>query len=277
MKEARGKFRSFGLYGCGLMVGAYSLLGIAPAMAERNIADIQRCMRGNFVDRGTLRDFRIETTDDSGHTEVITAKLYWLPTREGHERINMRVASPSSLAGSAFLLRGSNDGDDVQMYLPAMKSVRRITGQDRSQPLWGTDFSVADVKQLQGLLADGETSREDDDDVDGRKTYVLTTIPEAGTSRFGKITSYVDQQSCMLLRSVFFESKGHAGKILTADTSSLVSEQVYDRTVWMLFAYTMRDLQRNSRSVLSMGGIDLMFKELPARAFEPEHFFKDFN
>lgn len=253
------------------------LLGMAPAMAAPEVADIQQCMKANFVDRGTVRDFRVETDDGSGLSKSINAKLYWLPTRDGFQRINLRVQSPASLAGSAFLLRGSHDGEDVHIYLPAIQSVRRITGQDRSRSLWGTDFSVEDIKQLQGLLADGKTRREADEEIEGRKTYVLTTVAENIHSRYQKVTSYVDRQSCLLLKSVYFESTGKPAKILTAAIRTIASAQVYDRKVWMVFGYTMRDLERGSVSKLSMGDVFLMYKELPARAFNPQAFYKDFD
>ncbi len=264
----------------GLMVGALSMVigsaAWAANPAKMDVKDIRQCMKGNFVDRGTLRDFRIQATDEEGNTDLIKAKLYWYPMSGGKSRINVRVSSPKELAGSAFLLRSNDDGEDVHVYLPALKAVRRISGQDRSQTLWGTDFSVDDVKQLQGLLVEGETKRLSDEDVEGRKSFVLTTVPAKGTSRFEKITSYVDQTSCLLLKSVFYESADKPGKILTADTSTLLQVDVRDQKVWLLFGYMMRNLVTGTSSALSMGGVDFLYEELPKRAFEPEDFYKDF-
>lgn len=264
----------------GLVAGAASLLfctaSWSASPAKMDVDDIRQCMKGNFVDRGTLRDFRIQATDEEGNTDLVKAKLYWYPLAADKSRINIRVTSPKDLAGSAFLLRSDSDGEDVHVYLPALKTVRRISGQDRSQTLWGTDFSVDDVKQLQGLLVEGETTRMTDEEVDGRKSFVLTTKPSKGTSRFEKITSYVDQTSCLLLKSVFFESANKPAKILAADTSTLLEVDVRSQKVWLLFGYMMRNLNTGTSSALSMGGVDFLYEELPKRAFEPDDFYKDF-
>jgi hypothetical protein len=257
--------------------GAQSAPGVDDkARAKMGVEDIRQCMAGNFVGKGTLRDLRIVSTDEEGSSRTLLAKLYWLPQGEV-SRMRLYVKAPSELAGSAYLMRSTPQDEEVHLYLPALKSVRKLSGSDSSAALWGTDFSFDDVRQLQGMIADGATERGTDGDVEGRRTFVLNTRPSGENSPFKRIVSHVDQQTCILLKTEFFEDGAQPRKLLQADLSSLLDADLYDRRVWMVFGYEMRDLRSGTRSEVTMGGIDLLWVELPKKAFEPEHFFERYE
>jgi hypothetical protein len=246
------------------------------ARAKMSVEAIRQCMAGNFVEKGTLRDLRIVSTDEEGRSRTLLAKLYWNPQGEA-SRMRLYVKTPSELAGSAYLMRATPQGEEVHLYLPALKSARKLSGGDGSAALWGTDFSFDDIRQLQGMIAAGATERGADGEVEGRRTFVLNTRPTGENSPFKRIVSHVDQQTCILLKTEFFEAGTEPRKVLLADLSSLLDADLYGKRVWMVFGYDMRDLNRGTRSTVTMGGIDLLWVELPKKAFEPEHFFERYE
>lgn len=63
-----------------------------PDPAKMSIADISACMRANVVDRGSMRDFEIESTDREGKANSFKAKLFWKPVGEDDEtRMTLQV------------------------------------------------------------------------------------------------------------------------------------------------------------------------------------------
>lgn len=236
--------------------------------ASMKVDDIRTCMRGNFVERGALRDIEVVSTDRESKSRTLKAKLYWKPTESGDARMNLRVTEPEDLKGSSYLLLEKAPAEEVYVYLPAVGRPTQITGDQMNQPLWGTDFSYSDVKQIQGFLQTGETQRRPDAKVAERSVYVLETALDSKTGGFRKVVSYVDQQSCTLLKSEFF-AKGEAPrKRLEADVSTLLSADTY----WLVLGYTMRDLAQNTQTRVTMSDFYLG-EQLGEKRFKPDTFF----
>ncbi len=239
---------------------------------KMKVDDIRACMRGNLVDRGSLRDLIVKATDREGGTHEIKMKLFWKPGKDALARMNLRVLEPKDLRGSSYLLLEREKGEEVYFFLPANKTVLKVTGNEMTRPLWGTDFSYTEIKQVQGLLLDGTTKRIADATVEDRQTFVLETATKAESTGYKKVLSYVDQASCTLLKSEFF-AKGSKGskprKVLKADLSTLMQVDTY----WLVLGYTMTNLAEGTHTDLTMGDLYLL-ESKGERAFDPEQFFQ---
>jgi hypothetical protein len=136
---------------------------VPPAKVEKadpkkmGVDDIRACIRGNFAERGSLRDLLVKATDREGSTHELKMKLDWKPGKDGKARKNLKVLEPKDLRGSSYLLLEQDKGDEVYFFLPANKTVLKVTGNEMARPLWGTDFSYTEIRQVQGLLFDGAT------------------------------------------------------------------------------------------------------------------------
>lgn len=244
---------------------------VAPAAASDSLSvdAIAQCMRRNVADRGALRQLELTVTDREGKTRTLAMKLYWKPAGTGTpESMTLQVNAPADVAGTAYLVRSLPSGDEVFTYLPALKTVRKIVGGDATQPLWGTDFTYAEIAQVQGNFQSGTTRRLADADVDGRAAYVLNTDTDVARSGYDSILSYVDQKTCTLLKAELLASDGRTLKVLSAEVDSLVQVEPY----WLMLRYTMRDIGKGSKTALSLS--DVFLKEnLSDGLFTPESFF----
>jgi hypothetical protein len=237
--------------------------------AKMNVDDIRACMRGNFVDRGSLRDLIVKATDREGQTHEIKMKLFWKPGKDGLARMNLRVLEPPDLKNSSYLLLERPKGEDVYFFLPANKTVLKVTGNEMTRPLWGTDFSYTEIKQVQGLLLDGKTKRNPDQSVKDRQSFVLETATKAETTGYKKVLSYVDQATCTLIKSEFFAKGAKPRKVLEADLSTLMQVDTY----WLVLGYTMRNLVEGTHTDLTMGDLYLL-ESKGERMFDPDQFFQ---
>lgn len=237
--------------------------------ANRSVKEIRACMARNLVNKGALRDLKLDIYDKEGKIRSLRMRLFWKPSKTGGTRVNLRLLEPMAMAGSSYLLLQEGTNEEVYFYLPGADRALRITGQNMSEPLWGTDFSYGEIKQVLGLLVAGETKRAADATVADRKVHVLDTQTAFEETGYRKVMSYVDQHACVLLKSEFFPKPDKPRKLLEADLSTLLQADVY----WTILGYTMKDLARGTRTEMSL--TDLSFNErLSEKLFDPRKFFE---
>ena len=243
----------------------------APAVtdpAKMTVQDVRACMARNLVARGALRDLGLDVFDKEGKLRTLRMRLFWKPSKTRGTRVNLRLIDPPVMAGSSYLLLQEGMNEEVYFFLPGADRSLRITGQNMSEPLWGTDFSYGEIKQVLGLLVMGDTQRLADATVAGRTAYVLETQTKIDETGYRKVVSYVDQAACVLLKSEFFAKADTPRKVLEADLSTLLQADKY----WAVLGYTMFDKQRGTRTRLTL--TDLSFDErLSEKLFEPQTFF----
>lgn len=242
------------------------------AAAAQTVEDIQACMQRNLVRRGALRDLNLEVRDREGNNHALRLKLYWKPTLTGDVRVNVKLLEPRAMSGSSYLMLQSSGGESVYFHLPPEQKAIQITGKNTTEPLWGTDFSYGEIKQVLGLLYSGKTSRAADGVYATRPAFVLETATDVDASGYRKVVSYVDQGSCVLLKSEFFAKADKPLKLLEADAASILSVEDYS----VVLDYTMRNLQEGTRTQVKLSDFTIL-ERLPERLFDPQHFFEPFE
>lgn len=256
----------------GLMLAASLGAGAAESAkatrASKSVKDIRACMSDNLVKRGALRDLALGVFDKEGKVRDLRVRLFWKPSKSGGMRVNLRIAEPPAMAGSSYLLLQEGPREEVYFALPGADRALGITGQNMSQPLWGTDFSYGEIKQVMGLLVMGETQRKADATVAGRATWVLDTQTAVEETGYKKVVSYVDQASCVLLKSEFIASGDKPRKVLEGDVTTLLQADKY----WTLLGYTMSDRSRNTRTTLTLSDLSID-ERLSEKLFKPKEFF----
>ncbi len=260
--------------GAGLMLvlsgaGAAGPAAKAPADPSRNtVQDIRACMSDNLVKRGALRDLQLGVWDKEGKVQDLVMKLYWKPSKTGGSRVHLRITQPEVMLGSGYLMLQEGSNEEVYFHLPGTDRALRITGQNMSEPLWGTDFSYGEIKQVMGLLVTGATERAADATVGGRSAYVLETRTTYEETGYRKVVNYVDKASCVLLKSEFVANGDRPKKVLEADLSTLLQADKY----WTVLGYTMRDVARGTHTTLTLSDLSID-ERLSEKLFSPKDFF----
>ncbi len=135
-------------------------------------------------------------------------------TFENVEKKIMFFLSPQDVRGTSFMNWSYQDGrDDSQwIYLPALRKVKRISAENKSDYFMGSDFTYDDM---------GDRQLEEDkhrllriEEIDGEAFYVVESIPINGDYIYSKTISWVIKDKWVGLKKEFYDQKGNLLKEL---------------------------------------------------------------
>jgi len=239
------------------------LLAAAPASAALETPEeIRACMARNLPERSTSQTIELESTDRTGGARQLVVRVLWKRFDDGKSRVRLRVEEPSDLEGASYL---SIDDQTLYLYLPEIGKPRRIAPGAASGSLWGTDFSYADVKHLDGFGLEGALERLPDREVEGAPARVISVRPAPGTaSPYERVLVLVDPVTCIALRTELYERGETPRKVLTVPRVKLAQ----DGPRWIPQELELHDLRDGTTTRLRVreSRTDV---EIPDRLFNP--------
>ncbi len=233
-------------------------LACAAAAADPDAAEIAR--RNFDVDK--VVDSRAEITmtlisEAGSRRERSTLGLSkLLPNGVDRQRI-IRFLAPAEVKGTATLLVEHAAGDDdIWIYLPALRKVRRLVANNKKESFVGTDFSYGDiighqvddwVHQLVGREA-----------LDGTDTYVLEATPKtdsvAETSGYSKRKVWIRVDNHVAVKASYWDRGGALLKDFTATDVRQIDAKTGK---WQAFQMTMHNRQTGHRTELVFTKLDV--------------------
>jgi hypothetical protein len=226
---------------------AVAMVALAAVRVGAADLDADEIMRRNFG-VGKVSDSRAELTmtliSESGvrrerSTQTLT-KL--LPNGVDQKRL-VRFLTPADVKGTATLLVEHSDGDDdIWIYLPALRKVRRLVASNKKDSFVGTDFSYGDV--IGHKVESWTHTLAGTEQVDGLETYVVESVPRSDEVRensgYGKRRSWIRRDNFVAVKGVFWD---HAGALLKELSTADVREIDREHHKWQAFTLTMRNRQ----------------------------------
>lgn len=228
---------------------------------------LMSCMRANIPATLRIQEFQLQTVDRKGDKRLMQGRLF--AKREGELlRAMLKLTSPSDLNGAAYLMREGEKKDEMYVFLPALNKTRRITGGASDGPLFGTDLSYADIKQVHSAFTGASPKIEGREKLDGRPVTILSALPtpESG-SRYSRIKAWIDDGSCVATKVEFFEGSS-ARKQLLAPAGAIAKSGDY----WYLSESTMTDLKLGTKTQLKVTGVK-SGEDVANRYFDSRNFF----
>jgi outer membrane lipoprotein-sorting protein len=202
-----------------------ALLGCA-ALAQQVLAEppAEEIMQKNLLStkvldsttRSTFRlinaagQQRIRETD--GQTKLIAG------TTDNRRLVNF--LSPADVRGTkTLLIEHSAADDDIWIYLPAMKKVRRLVASNKKDSFVGTDFSYGDV--IGHKVEDWNHKVVRQEKIDGRDCYVMESTPKrpevADNTGYSRRVNWIDKESYVALRGEIYDQTGELLKRTSAE------------------------------------------------------------
>ena len=209
---------------CRLLLGLLNALLLAPAVGSaKTLEELERCARENLPERSSVQRISLEAVDRRGARSVSNATVYWRRFEDGLSRVLLRVTAPENLRGAGVLMLEKAGRNDLFMYLPDYRKVRRVTTRMVGNALFGTDFSHEDFERLQGIVDHGErTLRPEAQQLDGRPVYVVEeTLPRDGSWSYSRVLLQLDQKTCLPLRMEAFDLQEQLRKIISIEAASI--------------------------------------------------------
>ena len=221
-------------------------------------------MKQNLPASTLAQTIRLRTRDRSNYESVLQANVYLKRDDDDSFRVMMHFSEPVDVRGARFLIVQKQPQNDMFIYMPGLFKVRRITSKNISSSVMGTDFSYEDFERLHGVLADLQAEQEADEILSGRPVYVLTSYP-GSDSGYEKITSYIDKESCISLKTDLYGNNGQLRKQMTVDAANLQ----YRDGIWFPSELLMKDFRDKTETSLKVTNL-VNGMQLPDTLFDEQ-------
>ncbi len=253
---------------CGWLLAAAWLLWIGPAAAV-DLDSIRDCVRANVPSSIRIQNVKLTAFDRAGGSREMMGRLFAMREDPAQLRLMLRLDAPPDVAGSAYLVREREQGQEMYVYVPALNRVRRVTGASLDGSLFATDFSYGDIGQIHRAFDAGSAVLEDAGEIGRRAVDWIAFDPrEQHDTRFDRIRVAVDRETCVALRIEFFEN-GAVGKRYEAAPERL---RQFD-THWYAEFAQMRNLKQETHTTLEVQEVS-SGDALSNRYFMPKTFYE---
>lgn len=251
---------------------ALALAAAASAQEPKTAEQIQACVEANMPKTSSVQSIALQAKDRLAAITESKATLYWKKAEDGRSRVLIQFSLPDDLRGaSVLLLERKQPGErDMFMYLPELRSVKRITSRMVTGSMFGTDFSYEDFEMIEDYAKKPKGQRIADAQLDGETVWVLESRPAAGEmSGYTRILEYIDPETCVRLKTELFDANDRLRKVASSDRKTLaeVSGLHYAPKL------TLRDLVKQTETELSIEKIEVGV-DIPDRLFSQANLTK---
>lgn len=181
---------------------------------------------------------RMEIVDPKGRTRTREMTVY-TQTDGTDVRSLLVFSAPADVRGMGLLTVEEGGEEEQKLYLPALRRVQRIAGQQRGERFAGSDFTYEDL------------GTRDADDFDLTLTgttdslWTIEAVPHDEDSRYSRIVFHVDRDRYVIREATYYDQRGDVWKRLTATDFEEVAEGS-----WRAGRMTMADVQDERRTHL---------------------------
>jgi hydrophobe/amphiphile efflux-3 (HAE3) family protein len=213
---------------------ALILFSITTATTQTWAAELSavEIMKANFIVskvQDSESDSTFTLTNASGQSRVrkTTGKTKLVTGSTDNMRV-VQFNSPADVKGTTTLLiENSKKDDDIWIYLPAMKKVRRLVSSNKKDSFVGTDFSYGDV--IGHKVEDWNHKILGEDKVQGRPCYKIESLPASESiktnSGYSKRVGCIDKENFVGLSGEIFDQSGQLLKKITAENVKVIDEK----------------------------------------------------
>jgi len=250
-----------------VMIVALSPAPEPPRAAELSGRDI---MEKNFYAtkiKHLTNDSVMTLVNDKGQQRI--RKMHAVSVLEPNgidTKLMIRFDYPADVRGSGYLQIQHHDGeDDMWIYLPALKKVRRLVANNKKDSFVGSDFSYGDI-----LLPTVDVYRREllrSEMVDGEDCYVVESVPASEQIKkdygYSKWMAWIRKSNFMEKKAEYYDT---AGRLLKTQTVPEVKEVDPQAHRWWAVRREVLNHQTGHRTLL-------VFENLDANRPVPEDFF----
>lgn len=230
---------------------------IVLALPQASLAaepDLIPIMEKNFVVNkmvDSVSDATFTLINKTGQERV--RKTFGTSKLEANGTDNMRMTrflSPPDVKGTvSLLIEHAEKDDDMWIYLPALKKVRRLVSSDKKTSFVGTDFSYADVIGFK--VNDWNYKLLKEETVDGQPCYVIEATPKSdevkSNTGYSKRISWLRKDSTMNARVDFYDEQG---EMLKTETFTDIREVDPKRAKWQAMRLEANNVQTGHRTII---------------------------
>jgi outer membrane lipoprotein-sorting protein len=235
---------------CTALAAVLLLLAGTAGLPGQTLSGYDIMRRADERYTGDTAQYRLAMTLTSGRGSLRVREVsYYFKDYGDTEKILMFFNSPRDVAGTGYLSFSYDDDqdDDIWLYLPAMKRVRRITGSGKNDSFMGTDFTYEDMGSRS--LGKDEFSLRGEEALEGDPCWVVEARPKDGRDPYGRRLIWVRQDSYVLKAVDYYDRQDRLLKTLRVSGISQIDG------IWTAQKMEMTNVQDRHSTVIEMSEI----------------------
>lgn len=239
------------------IVAAFAFFGLLPPRtgqaADETLSarDIMLKARDKQFPKNSISDLTMILISKSGDQRVRKILTKRKEGEAGEAKSVAYFLSPADVKGTAFLVwEHKGQPNDVFIYLPALKKIRRIASEQKQQSFMGSDFSYADMENRDA--DDAEHRLQAQEQIGEKAAWVIESIPKPESdSEYGKIVSWIRKEDFIPQKVELYDKKGKLYKVMEV----LKVGPVGDETLPLHFS--MQDVQKDHKTEILLENVQL--------------------
>jgi outer membrane lipoprotein-sorting protein len=200
------------------------------ASAENLTGDeiYERAVSASRLD-GSEAVSRMVIIDKKGRERIReTAQITKLYNNGKTEKKLIRFLSPADVKGTGFLTFDYEEADDdMWLYMPALRKVRRIVSSEKSKSFMGSEFSYSDMSPL--AASDFNINLKGSETIDNEECYVLEMIPLnddiADENGFTRKKAWIGKNDFVIRKAEFYDFTDMRFKTFIVENVKLVDPE----------------------------------------------------
>jgi len=187
-------------------------------------------------------------TNKSGQTRVRKIQQYTKQIGDIEKSI-MFFLSPADVKNTSFMnwSYDSDKSDDQWIYLPALKKVKRISSDSKSDYFMGSDFTYDDLGDRK-LDADVHKLLKEET-LNGKACYVVESVSKDEDYMYSKTKTWIRKDNFVGMKKEFYDEDAELLKILTLKKVEKISG------LWIRTHSEMKNVQKNHKTSMVLSNI----------------------
>tara|TARA_B100000519_G_C14235244_1_gene434421 strand:+ start:1256 stop:1999 length:744 start_codon:yes stop_codon:yes gene_type:complete len=190
-------------------------------------------------------DMNMEITSKKGRKRTLKVKSI---SKDNSEKQILWFLSPADDKGIAYLkIEHKNKDDEIRLWLPAFKKIRRISAKKKADSFMGSDLSYEDMTSRQ--IEDYNFTIIKEDNINNQDCYVMKSEPKKGIkSEYSKHLTWVTKDKYLPVKE---ESYDNENKLLKAKSFKYANLNSFD----LVSEIFVENMQKKTNTLLKLSNL----------------------
>ncbi len=186
----------------------------------------------------------------SGQTRVRKIQQYSKDFDDVEKSI-MFFMTPADVKNTSFMnwTYDSDKADDQWIYLPALKKVKRISSDSKSDYFMGSDFTYDDLGDRK-LDADVHKLLKEES-IDGHACYVVESVSKDEDYMYTRTITWIRKDNFIGMKKEFYDEDEELLKVLKIKKVEKIEG------FWVITRSEMKNVQKNHKTTIQLSDIKI--------------------
>tara|TARA_B110000116_G_scaffold108456_1_gene94135 strand:+ start:3192 stop:3941 length:750 start_codon:yes stop_codon:yes gene_type:complete len=185
-------------------------------------------------------------TNKNGKTRTSKIRSY---SKDENKKQILWFLAPADDKGVAYLkIEHENKNDDMKLWLPNFKKIRRISSKKKSESFMGSDMSYEDMTSRN--IDEYTYSILGSEKIDNVDCYILESVPSGIKTEYSKHISWITKDMHLPVKEESFDKNEELLK-----SKSIIYQQIKEYSI--MIELHVKNVQRNHQTILKFDNIEV--------------------